>query len=195
MIYSNQRKRGSEWYGQRCPRALGIGSGICIPILRSILRSEEHLFLSEEYLLEGLSVNAFLKRVGRSKMSLILMNMLTKIWTILPIFSGASKVTFMAPQFCMSLFHSWFSYSAIKQAQDQHLSCLVPWFVHFKSLWTSTEKMSLGVVLGIGKEEAVLGSAAGNHDATSWDAYDVESSEEGRAPNHTVKIVYSLLWM
>lgn len=155
MICSNQRKWGSEWCGQWCPRGLRSGSGICFPILRSILRSKEQLFLSEEYLLEGLSVNAFLKRVGRSKMSLILMNMLTKIWTILLIFPDVSEDTSMAPQF-------WFSNRAIKQAQDQHFSCQVPWFVHFESLWTSAEKMSLGVVLGTGREEAVLGSAAGN---------------------------------
>lgn len=162
MIWSNQRKWGSGWCGQWCPRELGSGSGICFPILRSILRSEEQLFLSEEYLLEGLSLNAFLKRVGRSKMSLILMNMLTKIWTILLIFPKDTKDTSMAPQFSMSLFHSWFSNSAIKQAQDQYFSCQVPWFVHFESLWTSAKKMSLGVVLGIGREEAVLGSAAGS---------------------------------
>lgn len=49
MIYSNQRKWGSEWYGQRCPRALGIGSGICIPIQIQVGNGVKEEYSTEHY--------------------------------------------------------------------------------------------------------------------------------------------------
>lgn len=68
MICSNQRKWGSEWHGQWChPRGLWSGSGIHILVLRSLLRSEVHHCLSEEYLPEGPGAHIVLEGVGGVK--------------------------------------------------------------------------------------------------------------------------------
>lgn len=107
---------------------------------------------------------------------------------MLLLFPGASKGTFMIPQFCVSTFLTllypsfmWYlflvpdvanqssslSWSCLllvfpKRAQTSRRAVFVPWCgcVHVVSLWTSTKQMSLGLVLGTGKVAVVLGTAA-----------------------------------